>query len=258
MGYPKRLGYPIFIHAYNNIPMPYKFITPIFLFFLSVALFAQQEVSESRDIKGTVVAKSRQDILRQLPVHVAYLNDQFEQVNLLYKNGSRIEAVMNVCLVDHSLRMINTHGDTLLMSNAKDVDRIVTDSSVFVQIKDNFYRQLMVYGTISVAEHKHFEFKEPEISTGYGSAPRTSTAVQMSTREYNYSRAYDYETEIPYTLEYKYVLIKGDKTYTAKQSNFIKLFPSKKKQIKQFVSDHDIDFSKKEDLLSLFYFCTQE
>jgi hypothetical protein len=230
-----------------------------FLFFLIASFSAvAQTANESGEIKGTVIAKSRQDILKQLPVHVAYLNDQFEPVTLLYKNGSRIEAVMNICLVDNSLRLINAAGDTLLMSNAKEVERIIADSALFVQINDRFYRQMMVYGAISLSEEKHFEFKEPEISTGYGSAPKTSTAVQMSTREYNHSRAYDYETEIPYTLKYKYVLVKGEKVYAAKESNFTKLFPEKKKAIKKFVDDHDINFRNKQDLLSLFYFCTQE
>ena len=226
----------------------------LFLLISLPSLLAQDD----QPVKGSVMASSRQDVLSQLPTHVAYLTPEFEQVSVFYKDGSRYEGRMNVCLVDLSVRMISQRGDTMFVAHSDDVARVVSDNAVYTQIKKRFYKQLMVYGTVSIAQEKRFEFKEPEITAGYGSAPKTSTATQMSTREYNHSRAYDYETEVPYSLEYKYVLLQDDKVYPAKQSSFTKLFPKKKQAIKQFVKDNSTDFDKKEDLVSLFYFCTQE
>ncbi|MBR5249896.1 MAG: hypothetical protein IKV28_04855 [Bacteroidales bacterium] len=227
-----------------------------FTIFLQV-LNAQTNAEAQQSVKGSVMARSRQNLLTQLPTSVAYLTPEFEEVQVIYRDGSTFHGRMNVCLVDLSVRMINDRGDTLFVAHSDDVARVLSDNSVYVQIKGRFYKQLMVYGNLSIAQEKRFEFKEPEISAGYGSAPKTSTAVQMSTREYNHSRAYDYETEIPYSLDYKYVLIKDQKIYPAKTSNFTKLFPDKKKAIKQFIADHNLDLGRKEDLLSLFYFCTQ-
>lgn len=226
-------------------------------FILAFPLFLAAAVAVSaQELSGEVRAKSREDLLQKLPAEAAYLLPEFRQSTLLYQDGSKFEANVNVCLLDNSVRFINEAGDTLLMANAETVKHILTGDSLYLQVDGFFVRQLMVYGQVTLSEHRRFEFEEPEQDGGYSGVPAVSTARTHSPRQYNPSMAYTYEAVIPYKVKTEYVLTADGKSYSAKVSHFKKLFPERKKEISRFIKDHDLDLSVKEDLMSLFYFCT--
>lgn len=209
-------------------------------------------------IKGSVIASSREDLLTKLPSEVAYFIPEFTHAYIFYTNGTKFEADLNICLVDNSVRYINEKGDTLLMANASTVNKILAGDAIYQQLNDAFVHQLAVYGQTSLSEKKIFNFKEPEISIGFSNLAPTSTARAYNPEDHDVAKGYGKDMEIDYRLETVYVLTHKNKTYSCKQSSFIKFFPEKKQQIKDFVKENKIDFTNKDHVLSLFYMCTEK
>lgn len=226
---------------------------PLFAFFLPFScLFAQGA------IKGSVIASSREDLLTKLPSQIAYFMPEFSEAQIFYKNGSKFTALLNICIVDNSVRYINDSGDTLLMANASAVNRVLADGNLYKQINENFFQELVVYGQTSLCEKRSFSFKEPEISIGFTNIAPTSTAKSYNPDHDELARNYGKDIEIDYTMETVYVFTHKDKVYPCKQSSFTKFFPEKKQQIKDFVKINKIDFSNRDHVLSLFYMCTEK
>lgn len=223
-------------------------ITSLFLF-MAGTLFAQ-------NTEGVVRVRTREDILRKLPVDVAYFMPSFKEGTLIYTNGSKSTGKLNICLVDNSVRFVNDSGDTLLMANAANVSRVLFGDTLLLHTKDCFVKQIAICGSKSISLRKQFKFESPETGAGYAGVPKTSTATTASAREMGGIFAFEYDVEIPYELKTDYVLTDKDKIYSAKLSSFTRLFPEKKKEIKQFVKERRIKFYDKNDLVALLMFCS--
>lgn len=239
---------------------PYICVTNYTIMRLIITLILAGAVSTSlaaQKIEGSVTATSRDDLLSKLPAEVAYALPEFTSAQIFYINGTRFESVINICNVDNTVRYIDDNGDTLVMANASTVNKILVDEILYTQTNGYFVKVLGVFGQITLAERALFTFTEPEINTSYSNLPKSSSAQVFNTREMSdNSTKYDTPTEIPYKLETRYILYKKGKGYTCRLSAFTKLFPEKKKDIKEFVKNNKTDFSNKEDIMSLFAFCS--
>lgn len=228
--------------------------------FISIAIMIASFASLiAQDVvKGSVIASSREDLLTKLPSEVAYFMPEFTHAYIFYTNGTKFEANLNICLVDNSVRYINDKCDTLLMANAASVNKILAGDAIYQQLNGTFVHQLAAYGQTSLSEKKIFNFKEPEINIGFANLAPTSTARAYNAEDHDVAKGYGKDMEIDYRLETVYVLTHKNKTYSCKQSSFIKFFPEKKQQIKEFVKKNDIDFSNKDHVISLFLMCTEK
>ncbi len=223
-----------------------------------IVSFAAQS-AYSQDKKGTVHAVSRHDMLSKLPRDVAYWFNDYSFGQIIYNNGTSNQGLVNVCVVDNSVRFINEKGDTLILMNSNDIQRIFINDSVLVQIDDRFYREIACYGSIILAEQRILNFSEPEIeaNSSLGGLPPTSMAKKSNIRLVDNDREYTFEADIPWSLNVSYVLINGEKIYNAKRSSFEKIFAGKKDFIRTFVKSNKTDFDSKEDVVSLFWYCTE-
>ncbi len=233
-----------------------------FLFLVTLAVFAMAFTATNlyaQNKKGTVHAVSRQDMLTKLPKDVAYWLSEFSMGRMVFNDGSSKEGLLNVCVVDNSVRFINDKSDTLVLFNSKDVERIFINDSLLVQKEDRFYREVACYGSVILAEQRIFNFSEPEVeaSSSMGGLPPTSMAKKTNMQLVDNDRVYEFEADIPWNLSISYVLIDGDKIYNAKRSSFEKIFADKKDFIRTFVKSNKTDFDSKEDVISLFWYCTE-
>ncbi len=228
------------------------------LFALLISFLGAYDVA-AQSRQGKVHAKSRVDLTNKLPKDVAYWFPNFVEAQVFYKDGRQAEGLINVCLLDNTLRFINPQGDTLVVSGAENVNRILAGEVLLSQHKGKFFQTIVQYGAISLAEERIFNFTEPgvDIHEGYALVPPTSTAKYASVQTYDYQRIYEFEADVPWNFEIRYVLVQDGKIFLAKKSNFEKIFKEKKDFIRTFVKSNDTDFSKKEDVVSLFWYCTE-
>ncbi len=215
-------------------------------------------VSFAQDIKGSLTAKSREDMLKKLPLDVAYWYPEFAEATVFYNDGTKTTSTLNICVVDNTLRFINKTGDTLVAGNINKVQRVLIDDALMMRNEDYFVKEIARFGSICLAERKIFTYNEPESKdVGYSMAPATSTAKKVNIRDYDYTRSYGFEALIDWRLETKFVMTDGKKYYFVKKSTFEKIFPDKKDFIRTFVKMNDTDFTDKQDIVSLFWYCIE-
>ncbi len=231
-----------------------------FLFFVCVFVSAgQANIMSAQEIKGELVAKSREEMLRKLPVEVAYWYPEFVDATVFYNNKTRTTSVLNLCTVDNTLRFINPAGDTLVAGNMDQIHSIMVNDTLMFKHEDYFLKEIIRSGNICLAERRIFTYTEPELDdVGYSMAPATSTAKKVNIREYDDVRLYGFEAEIDWRLDTKYVLTDGRKYYFVKKSAFEKIFPNKKDFIRTFVKMNGTDFEDRDDVVSLFKNCIEE
>lgn len=220
-----------------------------------IILFSGFFSLSAQDIKGSVTLKARENLLSKLPQTAVYQLNNFSDATVQFKDGKLSRGRINICLVDNSVRFIDDGGDTLKLSNAHQVMRIVVEDTVFLQVQDCFIKQLLVYGQLFLGEQKILTLEKAELEDGYSSIPATSTAKIGKMVDIDPNRVYEVETQFDYTLTGKLVLSDGTDIYPSRLSSFIKLFPEKKKSIREYAKKHNTDFKNKLSLMDLFLFC---
>lgn len=221
------------------------------LVFSTSFLFAQEQEKK----EGSKLAKSMEDFIRQFPMEEIYLLPEFTQSILFYKDGTQSQSMINICSADQSLRFIDPKGDTLVLMRQEEVRRILADQQVFIQANRHFFKELMVYGQKTLAMWQRFDI---ELAKKHEAIPASSTAKVYQPHEIFRYMGFPTEQEVYYESRIVYVLIEDGQFTPASPSSFRKMFPDKKKEIKSFIKENDIQFNKKDDVISLFYFCTQQ
>ena len=118
-----------------------KAVTLLVLLSLFLPLHAQKT-----KVQGTVTIKAREDLLKELPAEAAYFMPEFRDATVQFNDGKLSQGRINICLVDNSVRFIEESGDTLLLSNAENVMRILIGDTVMLQREGYFIKQLTAYG----------------------------------------------------------------------------------------------------------------
>lgn len=214
--------------------------------------------ASAQTLDGTVTVGSRQDILSVLPENVSFFLPEFEESTVFFNDGTSSSGIINICLVDNSIRFIQKTGDTLLLSSVDRVLRLQVGDTVIKKANDCFVKQIMVCGDKSLGERRRLELESgQEKQGGYGSLPPTSTAKTGQLTRLDPTRKFNVETTLSYTFKKDFVLTDGDKVYPAGTSAFVRLFPDKKKEIRSFVKANRTDFDDKLSLVQLFIFCTE-
>lgn len=213
--------------------------------------------TSAQTLKGTITVGTRQNILSVLPESVSYFLPEFEESAVFFNDGTSSSGKINICLVDNSIRFIQETGDTLLLSSYERVLRIQVADTVLTKANDCFVKQIVIYGNKSLGERRRLELEtEQEKQGGYGSLPPTSTAKTGNLIRLDPTRKFEITTEMSYSFRKDYVLTDGMKVYPASTSAFTRLFPEKKKEIKNFIKANRTDFDDKLSLVELFLFCT--
>ena len=199
-------------------------------------------LSYAQRVEGTIKVRARQDLVRALPKDIAYLLPEFSDGVVDFTDGTSSPGRINICNLDNSVRFINTAGDTLLLSGADRVSRVIVNGTVYAKVADQgFLRQKAVYG-----------------DAGYSGIPATSTARGARMVQIDHDYMETGEREISYMLRTDVVLTDGSEIYVSKSSTFNKLFPQAKKAAKAFVKSNKTDFQDLDSAAQLFLFCAEQ
>ena len=216
-------------------------------------------LSYAQRVEGTIKVRARQDLVRALPKDIAYLLPEFSDGVVDFTDGTSSPGRINICNLDNSVRFINTAGDTLLLSGADRVSRVIVNGTVYAKVADQgFLRQKAVYGSKSLCERKKLAIDETKSDAGYSGLPPTSMAKSAKMAEVDYDRMDTGERELKYRLKTDVVLTDGENVYTSKLSSFNKLFPASKKAAKAFMKSNKTDFQDLDSAAQLFLFCAEQ
>ena len=180
-----------------------------------------------------------------------FLFKEFTRGVVRMKNGASQEALLNYNTVSGKM-VYEKDGKLLDMVNLVTVDTIFLQKSKFVPVGKVFYEVLLNAPISLFIEHKG-ELMPAGTPAGYGGTSQLAStsrlsSIELSSGYYNLKLPDDYlvKTEIIYWIR------KDDNMYSfINERQFLKLFPDKEGELKQFIKKNRIKFDKPSNMVNL-------
>lgn len=172
-----------------------------------------------------------------------YLFEKFMPADVFFKDGSRYKETMNYNLLTNKFCFLEkTNNQIQEVTNPEDILSVKIDGRVFYQENNCAIEVLPTHPPLFVQYKVHIR-KEAD-KGGYGSTSET-TAVRTYAGVNADGTRYDFSTEalIVGKRYQHYWLEKNGKRKAFKSfKQFLKLYPTHKEYLKQFIKDNDLDF----------------
>ncbi len=221
-----------------------KILSSVMLFIavslLSTSIFGQK--IERRKVSDPEKGISSEEV---------YFLPEFKKGVIYFKDGQRSSGMLNVNMFFQKLYFITPEGDTLALKNNDDVQRAFAGTHQFYLINGDYNEVVDMCDDVLLCEVKRISF-ESEQQGAYGSTSSTTAIKKVSTySEGGNERVFDnHATE--YIFSSKPYLVKGSKRYQVTKKALLKLLPSRKNEIEQYLSEGKVDFDDIGSLRAMF------
>lgn len=186
-----------------------------------------------------------------------FLFPDFSIGKVRMKNDKLQSIMLNYNTVSEKM-VFEKDGNLYDMVNTEMIDTIFVQECKFVPVGKVFYEVLLIAPISLFVQHKG-ELLSPGTPAGYGGTSQVSntkqlSSVQLSTGYYNLKLPQDY-------------IVKTDRVYWIRKDNimfsytnerqFIKIFPDRGKEIKEFIKKQKIKFDMLQDQIRLAEHCNE-
>ena len=186
-----------------------------------------------------------------------YLFPDFVNGKVHFKNGPDQQAVLNYNTFFQEM-IFQQRNSFMAIDNVKAVDTIYIDSSKFIPFDSVFLEVKMEKEKLPYYIQHLCTVSKLDPPTPFGG--RSGTGAVQNVSDYRISVATPYQLKVPDDY-----LVKHSSLFFIKQNNklvqiknikqFSDLFPGKESMLKDFAKQHNINFSKEEDIETLLKFC---
>jgi hypothetical protein len=186
-----------------------------------------------------------------------FLYPSFTTGQVKMKNGKSQSSKLNYNIVSEKM-VFEKDASLYDMQNLEMIDTIFLQNSKFVPVGKVFYEVLLI-APISLFVQYKGNILPPGTPAGYGGTSQTAStsrlsSVQLSSGYYNLKLPADYIVN-PGPV---YWIRKDNSMYSfINEKQFLKIFPGKEKELKQFIKMNRIRFDKLSNLVSLLEHCNK-
>lgn len=215
--------------------------------FLCVPVFSQ---------KGELIVKSGTYFSLDLADSLLYVLPDYSMGIVMFKDGTRAQALLNINTLEQCVCFIDDHGDTLHVSNENEIDAVYVSGRFFK--KQVLYLEVLNQrADVSVALVRKMVLDRPQKEGAYGSKAETSSIESISQLGTNSGSIEILERNLNVPWRYSFIvyLYDGRKIFPSSKKSFLKLFPAKSEMISDYLRNHDVDFRKMEDVQALLDLC---
>lgn len=179
---------------------------------------------------------------------VKYVNPQFYPGVVIFEGGKQSGASINICTVDQKLHFIGPEGDTLVVKNNEEVDRVYILGRAYVNSKYGYMEMLETVGDVTLCELRLTEIHTDAAPGAYGLKTQTSAVKSKTSFEMdgtltgaeplsNTLLNFEINSEIPFSYRKSpFLLVKGE-AYPVNRKTLAKFFPEQKSIIEQYMKD---------------------
>lgn len=185
-----------------------------------------------------------------------YILPNFSIGSVVFYNGERSQALLNINTFDNAIRFIDTNKDTLIVKNEDEVKAVYIKNRYFAKWQKRYIELLNPTNDTSIGIHRYINVIQKGKVGAYGMVSETASISNVA--HFNdMGQTHKLKNKALYDLSYNmdYYICKGNKMYPANTRGFQKIYPKLKKQIPEFVRENDIDFSNPESLKILYEYC---
>jgi len=173
------------------------------------------------------------------------------------KSGDNYSALFNYNTVDEEM-IFNNKGQYMALENINSVDTIFIGASKFVPVQKVFY-EVITKGTVSLYIQHKSKYTDQGTPTAYGMTSKTNSSESFnSIKGGNQIRTLDLPDNVVVTSEKVYwAKVNDDMKKFTSERQFLKIFPAKENELKDYIKKNSIDIEKREDLLKLGHYCNE-
>lgn len=169
----------------------------------------------------------------KIKANVFYLLPEFGEGTVYFRGQAPAKGTLNICAVDNTLRFIDENGTELAAENNEDIVMVQIDNVSFLHDVNGFYRMYPASSKIGIALKRTVEIMRGAKVGAYGTIDRTSSIRQYATL-YTESGAVNLNTEYPHQETETLYIYMGNAVFPFTKKSMMKLFPSKKEEIKAY------------------------
>jgi len=229
------------------------------LLLLFLILISYTDLSAQDSTLVTVKAGERiEDVLKPSDI---YFYPQFIYSKVLFKDGRVADPYMNYNRLYDQMLFISEKGDTLALTDVKNIEFIVNDWDVFYY-SGGYLRLIADDTVIKLTERKIWAVvdvrKMGTFNTPTNTVAITSVGYLSSGQDAAKSKELIMNAETVIRKETQYYF--GDKYnhfVRASKKKLLDLFPKEERKIESYLSENKVNFDKKDDLEKLCKFLLQ-
>ncbi len=185
-----------------------------------------------------------------------FLFPDFQKATFFGINGNG-QAMMNYNLLTDEMMFVDAAGDTLVLSNPKDINIISFGKRNFKYTSKGYLEIVANEGEKALLVSRRIKTENVKQYGGYGIATGTSSieninSLSSSTEKLNVSQ------EITYAVKNTFYLQSGKSILAATEKNFKKVFPKNKKTIDGYIEEQKLHLKRETDIINLFNYCAGE
>jgi len=146
----------------------------------------------------------------------------------------------------------------MALENINAVDTIIIGARKFVPAQKVFY-EVITKGTLSLYIQHKSKYTDQGTPTAYGMTSKTNSSESFnSIKGGNQIRTLDLPDNVVVTPEFVYWAKVNDemKKFTSERQ-FLKIFPAKETELKDFIKKNGIEIEKRDDLIRLGNYCNE-
>ncbi len=183
----------------------------------------------------------------------------FQRGTIFFNNGSKSGALLNYSYFTQELLFINAGGDTLALSNAKEVKMVQAPGAQLFQAGGRFVKKDTAVGNYTLAIGYAFSTADRRKVGAFGTTTDGGTDSFIALDAANISIV-DMTSQVQLILSRKPYYFIGDAALNfvaAAKKPILSLFPGRQAAINRYIQEKQVNFSSREDLVALLQYLQQ-
>ena len=179
-----------------------------------------------------------------------FLFPDFSKGIVQMKDGRKLTATLNYNIVDEEM-IFQQGNEYMVLDKPEEIDTLWLQNRRFVYVGKAFY-ELVAKGKAGFFIQHKGQYVQEASNTAYGMKSPTNQNIKVTTyKAGNQVRVLEIpDNVIVSTTPIYWVEISGELKKFTSQNQFIKLFPGKEEEIKEFIKVNNIDLKSREGLMN--------
>jgi len=184
-----------------------------------------------------------------------YKYPDFKSGKVYFSYGQVSAGKLNYNLIIGKVQFIDEKNDTLIIADEASVKLITIGADTFYCNKENYVELLGDYSFSKLGLQQRVKFLDEESIGAYGIPTSTHAIDNYNTLRANTTFKLQINKDLIFSKEKKYYFNYGSDDFViASKKNILKKFPKQKVFIENYLTEHNTDFEKEQDLKNLFSF----
>lgn len=207
----------------------------------------------ARAQSGTIKVLDGKVIEGQFFFEKQYVFDKYLEGRISLGDGNYYTGLINISTLTQTLRIISEEGDTISINAEKDVNMVSAGRFFFRKVNNLYVQILNSDPGASLGLVRKMFIGQEKLEGAYGGSSEVASVSKINAIE-NDARFDRLKgtSNVEYIYDELIYLIVKNKLLIPSKRNFEKAFPKQKALIQKYLSENNVRFSKKDDVIPFF------